>query len=156
MLGKGLMFNLLVVLTIVALSEAKKDFHEECSTLAQIGNIFSSEKNDDPEGCDTDKGLVCLASKCVCGNPATVYEKGVLFGLFGGGGCVGAANSPCYGKDSSCVSNSACRSDTLSICMCNEGYHSKNGMCTNAGVQLGGTSVVYVALLFLSYIVLGQ
>jgi len=156
MLSNRLILSLVLVGLIAAVSEAKKDHDEECSTLSQLTNIFTSEKNDDPEGCDTEKGLICLASKCVCANPVTVYQKGMLFGLFGGGRCVGMANSPCIGKESACVSDSTCGSETVSLCICNEGYHSKDGRCTSAAVQLGGTSVLYLFGLILSYIVMGQ
>jgi len=142
---------------IIGVSYATKDYLEECSALAQLGNLFTSDKNDSPEACNTDKGLVCVIGKCQC-TPPNVYEKGIFFGVFGGGRCLWAANSPCFDKDAACVANSVCTSDSAGICSCKDGYHSKDGHCTSGANSktIITTTPLYLLALVLSYVVLGQ
>jgi len=129
-----------------------KDYGDECSIGGQILNIITSDKDDNPNACNTDKKLVCLTGKCMC-NPGLVYEKG-LFGLnVYGHGCKSPANMPC-GRESNCVSNSRCDVDSsISLCRCNDGYHTTTeGLCSNgANAMISFTPFHLLALLASSY-----
>jgi len=147
-------FKLTVVILSIVLTTClagKRQYGEECSTLSQIGQIFTGNDNDNPNACDTSKGFFCNGGKCGC-QPGNVYEKGIIGGLFGTGQCYVAANIPCLGRE--CTSNAKCGDDTSSLCSCKDGYHSRDGYCTNGSNKSVGASYLYLIAMLLSYFVL--
>ncbi|CAG7717214.1 unnamed protein product [Allacma fusca] len=150
--SKSLAFGVFLALFGAVVAGGSKDYGEDCTILGQLGNIFKSNDNDDPNACITEKGLFCgPSSKCIC-TPPTVWEKSGILSIFKGGKCVIAANLPCVGKEAVCVANAACGDGTVSYCKCNEGYTAKDGYCS--GSSRNFLNVLYIVGLLLSYLML--
>jgi len=146
----------LACLTASVSAGGKKDFEQECSMLSQVSNVFTKEQNDEPNACNTDKGLICVGNKCKC-SPGKAYEQGILGGVFGGGTCVGAANRPCLPNDEStrCVSHAECTGQGLGLCTCKEGYSATlEGHCSNASNRVPAELTPMFIALALMYSVL--
>jgi hypothetical protein len=164
MVSKSLAFGVFLALFTVIVAEGSKDHGESCSLIGQLGNFFKSDENDDPNGCNSSKGLICnpISSKCIC-PPSNIWENSGLLSFIKGGKCVIAANMPCIGKDANCGSNAFCGDETISTCKCKEGYSARDGHCTsdNPLFTLNGSgqkslNALYIFGLLVSYLMLNH
>ena len=147
--NKILVFVGLLALAATVSAGGRRDYDDECSITSQVSNIFTSDSNDDPNACNTDKGLICGPSRrCTC-LPGHVFEKSGILSVFSGGKCVVAANFPCSSKESTCAANAECDR----ICRCREGYHAKDGFCSNGSGKIS-ISAFYLIGLIASYFLL--